>query len=293
MEAISKLEQTEISEVLFPTVGIFVPLLEPLREEIALARKTFQYGGTGRHQLDIYSPADTSQKHPVLFFVYGGGFVQGDRTLPSPADTSYGNVGLYFAKRGYVTVIADYRLAPGTTYPGPAEDLRDALQWVTSHPDETGPGADLDKVFFLGVSAGAAHTLTLLFSPSIIGGLLSKIKGATVVSAPYHSDVGLDTTATYYGSEARAKTCSPLALLSGASDETIKSLPPLLMVRSEREPPKFINAGNEYAAAVKSKGIQAPYITAAGHNHISITFALGTGQGEHWAEETIAWMAKP
>ncbi|CAK5267140.1 unnamed protein product [Mycena citricolor] len=279
-------------EILFPTIGIFVPLLEPLREEIELARKTFQYGGTRRHQLDIYSPADTSQKHPVLFIVYGGGFVQGDRTLPSPADTSYGNVGVYFAKRGYVTVIADYRLAPATTYPGPAEDLRDALQWVTSHPDEMGPGADLDKVFFLGFSAGAAHTLTLLFTPSIIGGLLSKIKGAVIASAPYHFDRGMGTAPMYYGSEDKARQFSPLALLSGASDETIKSLPSLLMLRSERDPQGLIIVGDEYAAAVKSRGIQAPYITAAGHNHISITFALGTGQGEQWAEETIAWMAK-
>ncbi|KAJ3898005.1 hypothetical protein F5879DRAFT_981769 [Lentinula edodes] len=35
---------------------------------------------------------------------------------------------------------------------------------------------------------------------------------------------------------------------------------------------------------------KVPKIIAAGHNHISITFALMSGQGERWAEEVVDWM---
>ena len=40
---------------------------------------------------------------PVLFFIYGGGFTSGDRKLAPPYDLAYSNVGVFFAKRGYVS----------------------------------------------------------------------------------------------------------------------------------------------------------------------------------------------
>ena len=39
---------------------------------------------------------------PVLFWVYGGGLTSGDRKLPPPNDLTYGNLGVFFAQRGYV-----------------------------------------------------------------------------------------------------------------------------------------------------------------------------------------------
>lgn len=35
-----------------------------------------------------------------------------------------------------------------------------------------------------------------------------------------------------------------------------------------------------------------PHLIAKGHNHISVTFSLGTGnrEGEEWADEFVRWM---
>ena len=58
----------------------------------------------GGGQLDVYyPPAETlplSGKASVLYFIYGGGFFEGDRKLAHPYELVYTNTGAYFAKRG-------------------------------------------------------------------------------------------------------------------------------------------------------------------------------------------------
>ena len=101
-------------------------LLEKRREEIqGYPRQTFQFGATPRHkvcslyqvlstvmlifslltQLDIYYPdpkaVPTKGPQPVLFFVYGGAFIEGDRQIAKPYDLGYANLGVFFAQRGY------------------------------------------------------------------------------------------------------------------------------------------------------------------------------------------------
>ncbi|KAJ7115404.1 alpha beta hydrolase domain-containing protein [Mycena epipterygia] len=296
MNIVAQMQDTDIQKILVPTMSAFAPLLEPKRAEISQVRKTFKYSTTERHQLDVYYPPSSTdgKKHPVLFFVYGGGFVSGERTLPAPVDLGYGNLGLYFAKRGFVTVIPDYRLAPGTTFPGPAEDLRDALAWAGAHPTELGPDADLQSIFLMGHSAGGVHVLTLLLNPAIAEGL-PRIKGAVSVSAPLHFEpAGIEIDLggpldMYYGSTENANKQNPLALLRAASGE---GLPPLALVSCERDPAWFPVVGKDFYEALVEKDVKpAPMrILAEEHNHISVTWALGTGQGEKWAEEVVKWM---
>ncbi|KAJ7198903.1 alpha/beta hydrolase domain-containing protein [Mycena haematopus] len=299
MEAVAQMKETDIQTILFPTIGAFVPLLEPRREEITKARKTFKYGATDRHYLDVYYPANTGKKHPLLFYVYGGGFVSGERTLRPPADLGYGNVGVYFAARGFVTIIADYRLAPQTTYPGPAEDLRDALSWAVAHTEDLGPDADPASSFFIGHSAGGVHVLTLLLESSIFAPtpeLRTHIKGGVIASAPCHFEPagveskGHEPTYMYYGSREATAQHAPLALLRALSKDSVTSLPPLAMVIADHDPEWFKLVGSDFRAVLAEKGAEAPLIVAKGHNHISLSLALSTGQGEKWAEEAVAWI---
>ncbi|KAF7318449.1 Esterase lipase thioesterase family protein [Mycena chlorophos] len=196
MDAVAQLKETDVGTILFPTVGIFAPLLESRRAEIKDAVKTYKYGATDRHQLDVYLPSSQSgTKAPILFFLYGGGFVQGARQLPAPIDLAYGNLGTYFAKHGFVTVVADYQLAPSVTFPAPAEDLRDAVAWVVDNAAEVGSGKvelDTEKVFVIGHSAGGVHLLTSLLHPPVLAGpagdkYKKALKGAVALSPPYRS----------------------------------------------------------------------------------------------------------
>ncbi|KAJ7463317.1 alpha/beta-hydrolase [Mycena latifolia] len=285
MDAVAQMTATDIPTILFPTIGAFAPLLEPLRAEIAGARKTFKYGDTERHQVDVYSPLPSETKPPVLLFVYGGGFVTGERTLPAPADLGYGNLGLYFSKSGFLTLIPDYRLAPATTFPGPAHDLRAALAWAAANLADT---ADLGRVYLVGHSAGGVHVLTLLLhEPAPVPGVT--VKGTVIASAPYHFG-GSAMADGYYGTPESTAANAPLGLLNASFDEVLGSLPPLALVHCARDPPEFVAAHGDFVEALEAKKLGRKDILAEGHNHISLTWALGTGDGEGWAEEVVGWI---
>lgn len=206
---------------------------------------------------------------------------------------------MYFAARGFVTVIPDYRLAPQTTYPGPVEDVRDALAWAVVHPADLGPDADIASVFLLGHSAGGVHALTLLLEPTVLASvpdLRARIKGATIASAPCHFEPkghkmdAREPVDMYYGSQELATAREPLALLRSAPAEAIGALPPLVLLKCEHDPAWFKVVLDDFRKALEERGVKSAQIFAEGHNHISFSWALGTGQGEKWAEEVVAWM---
>ena len=56
-------------------------------------------------------------------------------------------------RRGYLVVSINYRLVPQVTFPAPCEDVCSAFLWMVNHADKI--GADLNKLFLMGESAGA------------------------------------------------------------------------------------------------------------------------------------------
>jgi acetyl esterase/lipase len=74
-----------------------------------------RYGRAERNVLDVYLPPSELSSGAVLVYMHGGGFFAGDKSWTEHA---YSNIGSYFASRGVVTVIANYRLVPHVKYPG-------------------------------------------------------------------------------------------------------------------------------------------------------------------------------
>ncbi|KII84808.1 hypothetical protein PLICRDRAFT_45612 [Plicaturopsis crispa FD-325 SS-3] len=306
MDAIANIPTTDVTpELVVPTLKAFAAVLETKRTEIeAVEKKTFQYGDLARQQLDVYYPPSSSGKVPVLFFVYGGGFVSGERAFPGPFSLIYANLGSFYAKRGFLTVIADYRLVPNVGYPTPSEDVRDAALWIVQNAQTVaaaGVQPDVDALFLTSHSAGTVHLVTLLLEAqlreSIAKSLLPRIKGLVLSGGPYTYEPGqgAEFLVKYYGTaEATAKN-EALALLKDAPDEYVKALPEVLLVQSERDAGWAKSSGDIFKAALGARlGKEVPRIIGEGHNHISINAALGSGEGEEWAEEAVAWMkARP
>ncbi len=108
------------------------------------AERGIAYGREPRQKLDIYRPeTGVDPAKPVLVFFYGGAWKTGDRQ-------SYRFIGQSFAKAGYVTVVSDYRLYPGVSFPAFVEDGAAAVAWVAEHI----PHAD-GRIVVMGHSAGA------------------------------------------------------------------------------------------------------------------------------------------
>jgi len=74
------------------------------REGYTLHRN-IAYGDNPRQVLDVYVPKQPAAGSPVIVFFYGGSWQSGSRA-------DYRFAGQAFASKGFITVIADYRLYP-------------------------------------------------------------------------------------------------------------------------------------------------------------------------------------
>lgn len=176
------------------------------------------------------------------------------------------------------------------------------MEWIVAHPeylaDPRTPDPDVESLFLLGHSAGALHISTMLFLPDILPpALKSRIRGAVLVSGPYHFRGGANeftpVLEQYFGGAEEQTQNSPEALFLRAGDKHIEALPRLYLVEAENEPGWLRLPGKDFAdmldahPALKST---VPKVFAKGHNHLSLTWALATGEGEEWAEESVQWM---
>jgi para-nitrobenzyl esterase len=122
--------------------------------------------------LNVWTPASApGAKLPVMFWIYGGGFVGGPSALPNTSGTQ-------FAKQGVVLVAANYRVGrfgffafPALSRERPDElkgnyaymDQIAALQWVKRNIAAF--GGDPNNVTIFGFSAGGVSVHSLLASP--------------------------------------------------------------------------------------------------------------------------------
>ncbi|MEO2015715.1 MAG: alpha/beta hydrolase [Fuerstiella sp.] len=103
--------------------------------------------GHERHVLDIYTPEKTTDNSlPVMFWIHGGGWQQGDKT----------DVGLkpqVLTERGFVFVSTNYRLLPDVKMDVLIRDVAKSFGWV--HRNIAKYGGDPKRIFVGGHSAGA------------------------------------------------------------------------------------------------------------------------------------------
>jgi acetyl esterase/lipase len=118
------------------------------------------YGPHPRQRFDIYVPEAGvgGRPAPLLLFVYGGSWRQGDKA-------NYAFVGRAFAAQGFVTAIPDYRIVPEVRYPDFVIDCGRALAAFRQRaPDFGGDGG---PVFLAGHSAGAYNAVMLALAPEL------------------------------------------------------------------------------------------------------------------------------
>jgi acetyl esterase/lipase len=197
------------------SVGILnaIAAMAPVERSVGNA-----YGPGARHRLDVYLPAkrpDTAL--PVAFFLYGGGWDSGERSM-------YRFVGSALASHGFVTVIPDYRVYPETLFPGFIQDAALALRWTAN--TIAGLGGDATRLALVGHSAGAHIAAMLAFDRRWLGhvGLSSAsfVRAWVGLAGPYdflplHSPV----LQTIFGPEAGLAATQPINFVGPVSPPTL------------------------------------------------------------------------
>jgi acetyl esterase len=255
--------------------AIYKPLLAEQRRDGVEVTRDLRYGDGARHLLDVYRPQNADPRRDALIFLHGGGFVRGDK---SDRD----NVGYYFARQGLVVVLPNYRLAPDHRWPAGAEDAAAVCRWVLAGTDDL--GVDSGKIFLAGESAGAAHvaaaSLVRRFHPP--EGL--RIRGAILISGVYNANLERLARAQF-----AVATPDPrnepyfgpdfAAYRSMSTVELIDAMPiPILITYAELDLLQMqVQAGELFARLVTQHGFAPQLKVIAGHNHLTQTYAVNTG----------------
>ncbi|MDP2644290.1 MAG: carboxylesterase family protein [Desulfobacterales bacterium] len=253
------------AELIRSMLELYAPLAgRSLRDGVTRIKDEI-YGPDERNRLDVYAPQNRpGPGMPVLIFVHGGGFVSGDKS-------EYGNVGYYFARRGILTLVISYRLAPLHQWPSGPEDVAGALKWAALHVEKF--GGDPQRIFLMGHSAGAAHTAAYVFLKDFRPTTGNGVSGAILMSG-----IGYDTRhlssfqQTYFGQD-RARHPA-MSVMQQLEDCRL----PVFIMYAEFDPIQFDHASIGLFTGLCERSRTAPFIRRLlNHNHISEIRQFNTG----------------
>ena len=107
-----------------------------------------------RNTMDIFHVSDSVPNKPVLIFIHGGSWGSGNKNI-------YKAMGRNLVKKGFVSVIINYRLAPKVQYTAMISDCTKAVMWV--YQNITQYGGNPDQITLAGHSAGAHLSASIAF----------------------------------------------------------------------------------------------------------------------------------
>ena len=266
-------------------VDAFGPVLARAPKQGVEVARDIAYGPDARQQLDVYaSPRD--ERQPVVVFVHGGAFVDGNRNRSAEI---YANVLYFFARHGVIGINIEYRLAPAHPYPAGIEDVARAVAWTRANVARF--GGDASRIFLAGHSAGAAHAAGYAYDERHHPAGGSGVAGLIVLSGRVRADNSAENpnarkVEAYYGSDASAyDDRSPVSHVSRRSVRT-------MIAFAEHENPLLDIYCLELAYRLAVAQRRAPRVLRlGGHNHTSLIAHINTG--EDWlGREMLSFVAE-
>ena len=254
--------------ILLPGQAFALSMMDPFNLPPAMDGGTAKvgdgiaYADGPRHKLDIYAPEQRGAPAPVVFFIYGGGWNRGERA-------DYQFVGRALASRGFVTVIADYRLVPEVTYPGFLEDSANALRWVQDNIATY--GGDPNRLFLAGHSAGAYNAVMLALDPSFLRdyGVTLSIHGVAALSGPYDFyPFEYGEVQNAFGSAPSPEGTQPINLVTAET-------PPMYLATGTTDPIVRMQNTERFAQKLKDNGIWVTTRYYEGFGHMEPVIAMG------------------
>jgi triacylglycerol lipase len=243
------------------TTALYAPLHARLVHDAVDVRRELAYGPHERHRADVFLPKARGTGRPLLVFVHGGGFARGAKS--TAGQFYYDNIGYWAAEHGLVGVTVNYRLAPEFQFPAGAADVERMVAWLRAQA--RGWGADPERIFLFGHSAGGAHVADYLArTPQ------PPVAGAILMSGIYSLGNTVSTWSAYYGEDVSKypeRTSLP---------RLIQHRLPLLVAWAELDPENFVPDSEQLVAGRESAGRPTVALRLPNHSHLSEAYAIGT-----------------
>jgi len=245
-----------------------------------------------KHRLDVYAPKD-ARGAPVVHFVHGGYWVEGDKDFYAIATGLYGSIGQALARRGIVTIVQSYRLSPEVAIDGIVDDVMAALKWTENHAAEH--GGDPKRIFMMGHSAGG-HLVALAgtddslhesrgMDPHAVRGyvVLSGVWDVAGSHDAHGADFNAEVTYPVFGRE-REKwpSRSPLAKIHAG-------MAPFMIVVGENDVPFMIPQAERARDRLTSLGATPRFVKVPGLDHAGVVLAFGAS-GDPISDEVASFV---
>ena len=249
------------------SIRIRTAALGPFEDVAAVADHRLPVAG-GEITVRAYSPGGPGP-HPALVYYHGGGWVIGDLYTHDGLCRSLTNA----ARCAVLSV--DYRLAPESKYPVPAEDSYAALRWVAANAARL--GIDPRRIAVGGDSAGGnLATVVALMArerggPALVHQVLIYPVTDHDLTTPSYLENATGYLLTREGmrwfwshylareSQGREPYASPLRAPS------LAGLPSALVITAEYDPLR--DEGEVYAARLRDAGVPVTITRYAGMFH--------------------------
>ena len=243
--------------------------------------RDIRYATTHERQLlDVYAP-DGAKNLPVVFWIHGGGWQAGDKSLVAIKPKA-------FTEAGFVFVSIQHRLLPNVEMGDITRDVAKALGWV--HKNIATHGGDPNRLLVMGHSSGGQLAALMCTDDRYAkseGFPLTAIKGCVPVDAdtfdiPAIIEVAETRARVHhlplptYGHRQKfgndpAKHRDFSAVTHVASN---KGIPPFLILHIAGHPDTTAQA-RRFAAVLEAAGISVKIVAGRETTHASINDKLG------------------
>lgn len=279
------------------------PKSSPARHGLQVVRDV-SYGPLPEQKLDIWRPVEPGP-HPCVLYIHGGGF----RIL---SKETHWIMALLLARRGYVVMNIDYRLAPRHPYPAAIQDACRAWLWMQEHAHLY--EGDASRSVVAGESAGAnlasgvalasvhafedhAPVVREVFEHEASPGAVLAACGLFEVSdperhwrdrpnySPWLKDRILEVSEGYLsrGTTSPTDLANPLTFLENHSDSAeLASLPPFFLPVGTRDP--LLSDTRRLDRALRRHGVKACTRYYPGGVHAFHAFIWSRASKQCWRD---------
>lgn len=227
-------------------------------------------------QAELYRPEGPGP-FPAVVVVHGGGWDSRDRS-------DMHGVAKKLAKRGFVALNIQYRLAPRFRYPASLEDTQQAVRWLRANARRH--GVDAARIGGWGYSAGA-HLVALAATAGTgsDAALQGVVAGGMPSDFPHYPQSPI--IGKYIGGSFAERRDTWLE--ASPARRVTKQTPPMFIYHGGWDRLVYVEDAYTMKAALDAKGIPNELYIARGLGHIA-TFALGfgaEGSGMDFLEATL------
>jgi acetyl esterase/lipase len=233
-------------------------LLIPKDDDSILWQKDLAYGPDPRQKLDIYMPRQHAGPLPIVVFVHGGSWQEGNKH-------PYGFVGRALAAKGFMAMVINYRLHPEGRYPAFVDDVDLALRWAQDNAESL--GGNPARLFAMGHSAGAYNIAQAVLDERYAG-TRARLAGVVTLAGPFDF-LPLDSriTIAVFGDVPDLPSTQPV-------NHSRPDAPPFLILHGSEDRTVYPKNAIALDKALKAMGASSTLKIYNGVSHVSILLAI-------------------